>query len=311
MLKIGIYGVGHLGKIHIQRLQEMNTKFNLVGFIDPSEDAANYAQHHFGITRFLDQDDFVQQCDAVLIAAPTTCHFELAAHAIKRSKHVFIEKPVTVSVEEAKTLLTLATEAGVLVQVGHVERFNPAYLGALPYIHKPMFIETHRMAEFNVRGTDVSVIHDLMIHDIDIVLNCVNSSVRKTSVNGVSVVSSTPDIANARIEFENGCVANFTASRISQFNQRKMRIFQNGNYIGIDFLNRDFELLSIDRNLNSNISVEKPTVIQNNAIQEELLAFYTSIVHQSPIVVSLDHAVQSLQLVEELVEKLKRLNLSN
>jgi predicted dehydrogenase len=215
MLKIGVLGAGHLGKIHIRLLQELKDKFEIVGFYDPNEANASEIIEKYKLTRFNSIQDLLNNVECVDIVTPTITHAELATLALRSSKHVFIEKPVTETIEEARSLLGLAKEANVKVQVGHVERFNPAFQAALPYFTKPLFIETHRLAQFNPRGTDVPVVLDLMIHDLDIILSVVKSGVKRISASGVAVVSDTPDITNARIEFDNGCVANLTASRIS------------------------------------------------------------------------------------------------
>ena len=225
MLKIGVLGSGHLGKIHIRLLKEIASA-ELVGFYDHNSEAAELVEKEFGVKRFHSYDELLQEADAIDVVVPTVAHYDCAVKAIKESKHVFIEKPLANSVAEGKKLVSLVHEAGVKAQVGHVERFNPAFLAAKDYFNQPMFIETHRLAEFNPRGTDVSVVHDLMIHDIDIVLSVVKSSVKKISASGVAVISDTPDIANARLEFDNGCVANLTSSRISLKNMRKSRFFK-------------------------------------------------------------------------------------
>src|SRR5690554_6099342 len=244
MLKIGVLGAGHLGKIHIKLIQQIDN-YQLVGFYDPSKETAVKVAEEFGIRAFDEVDDLIEAVDVVDIVTPTLSHFDCAVKAIRQSKHIFIEKPITNTVEEAKKLIDLAEEANVKVQVGHVERFNPAFTSAVPFIKHPMFIETHRLAQFNPRGTDVSVILDLMIHDLDIVMSIVNSNIRRISASGVAVVSDNPDIANARIEFDNGCVANLTASRISLKNMRKTRIFQRDAYISIDFLEKEAEVVRL------------------------------------------------------------------
>ena len=231
MLKIGVLGAGHLGKIHIRQIRELSAVYDLQGFFDPDATNAAAVSEEFGIRAFGSMEELIAAVDVVDVVTPTINHFECANKALRMSKHVFIEKPLANTVQEARDLMRLAKEADVKVQVGHVERFNPAFISASPYLAQPMFIETHRLAQFNPRGTDVSVVLDLMIHDIDIVLSVVKSSVKKISTSGVAVVSDTPDIANARIEFDNGCVANLTASRISLKNMRKSRFLQKDAYI--------------------------------------------------------------------------------
>ncbi len=237
IIKIGVLGTGHLGKIHLKLIREI-TEYELVGFYDPNDANAMQTEREFGVKRYHDMNQLIDSVDAVDIVTNTISHYDCAVAAIKKGKHVFIEKPLANTLDEAKELISMAKDAGVHGMVGHVERFNPAFLAVKPYVFNPMFIEAHRLAQFNPRGTDVPVVLDLMIHDIDIILNLVKSTVKHISSSGVSVISSTPDIANARIEFENGCVANITASRISLKQMRKMRLFQKDGYISIDFLDK-------------------------------------------------------------------------
>ncbi len=234
MLKAGVLGAGHLGKIHLRLLNE-SEKYELVGFYDPIKENAEKVAKEFGYKAFNSVEELIDAVDVVDIVTPTLSHFDCAKEAIEKSKHIFIEKPITKTVEEAETIVELAKQYTVKGQVGHVERFNPAFTAVKDTIKNPMFIETHRLAEFNPRGTDVPVVLDLMIHDIDAVLSVVNSKVKNVKASGVSIISETPDIANARIEFENGCVANLTASRISLKNMRKSRFFQRDAYISVDF----------------------------------------------------------------------------
>jgi len=230
MLKLGILGVGHLGKFHLQQAREIEL-YDLVGFYDPDKENSEKISKKFDVKSFDSYQSLVEEVDVVDIVVPTISHFELAAYAIKKGKHVFIEKPLSNSLDEAEELLKLVEQYGVKAQVGHIERFNPAFIAAQKYNLKPAFIECDRIATFNPRGTDVSVVLDLMIHDIDIVLSLVDSEVKYISASGVPIVSDTPDIASARIEFENGFVANLTASRISMKQERKMRLFQKDKHI--------------------------------------------------------------------------------
>ena len=236
-LKAGVLGAGHLGKIHLKLLNQ-SEKYDLVGFYDPDEARAEKVQKEFGYTYFNSIERLIESVDIVDIVTPTLSHYNSAIKAITKGKHVFIEKPITSSVEEAEHIRLLVNENNLRGQLGHVERFNPAFIAVKNEISSPMFIETHRLSEFNPRGTDVPVVLDLMIHDIDIILSVVNSQVKNISASGVSVISETPDIANARIEFENGCIANLTASRISMKNMRKSRFFQKDAYISVDFLKK-------------------------------------------------------------------------
>src|SRR3990172_3977127 len=242
MIKIGLLGVGHLGKIHLKLLKEI-PQFQVMGFFDSDKEKSQKVQHEFNVPVFNSADELIAQCDAVDIVTPTITHHAFAIKLLKNSKHVFIEKPIANTLEEAKQIMALADEADVKVQIGHVERFNPAFISVQHYFDNPMFIETHRLAQFNPRGTDVSVVLDLMIHDIDIVLSVVKANVKKINASGVAVVSDSPDICNARIESDNGCVANLTASRISMKNMRKTRMFQRDAYLSIDFLEKSVSII--------------------------------------------------------------------
>lgn len=321
MLKIGVLGAGHLGKIHIRLIKEI-AEFQLVGFFDIDPATREQVATEFGILPFESMDQLIDLCDVVDIVTPTLSHYECAVKALKKSKHVFIEKPLANSIEEAREMMALATEARVKVQVGHVERFNPAFIAAQSYIGAPLFIETHRLAQFNPRGTDVSVVLDLMIHDIDVILSIVKSPIKKISTSGVAVVSDTPDIANARIEFANGCVANLTASRISLKNMRKSRFFQRDAYISVDFLKKSSEVirlksvegtpdpLSVLIDLGpgkgtKQIYFENPKVEESNAIKSELQSFAAAINGDDTPVVDITDGFHALEVAYQIVEKLK------
>ncbi len=322
MLKIGVFGAGHLGKIHIRLLLELNQEFEFVGFYDPNEKNAEQAMEQFGIKKFENADSLLDAVDCIDIVTPTVTHFELASKALRKSKHVFIEKPVTETVDEARILMELAREADVKVQVGHVERFNPAFQAALPYFNKPMFIETHRLAQFNPRGTDVPVVLDLMIHDLDAILSVVKSGIKRISASGVAVVSDTPDITNARIEFDNGCVANLTASRISMKNMRKSRFFQKDAYISVDFLTKELEVVRMEDVQGDpdpldvvfdmghgkpvkKIFFEKPELEGINAIKEELRTFGEAIIMDKVPVVPIEDGFRALDVAQKILDKLK------
>jgi predicted dehydrogenase len=314
-------GVGHLGKIHIKCIQQI-PEYNFVGFFDPDQENAKKVAEEFNTHSFASIEELIDEVDVVDIVTPTFAHFECASKALKRGKHVFIEKPIAASAEEAKKMIDLSTEANVKVQVGHVERFNPAFTAAVNYIDNPMFIETHRLAQFNPRGTDVPVILDLMIHDIDIVLSVVKSNVRKISASGVKVVSDTPDIANARIEFDNGCVANLTASRISMKNMRKSRFFQRDAYIAVDFLEKTTEIVRMkevipgdndpfamiielgENKAAKQIFFEKPEILPVNEIKMELETFYHSVVNDTTPLVSIIDGYNALNVAYQIIEKL-------
>jgi predicted dehydrogenase len=310
-LKVGLIGAGHLGKIHLKLLQQ-SQMYELIGFYDENKEYAQQIETEFGYKFFSEVDELIYQVEVVDIVTPTLFHHFYAMKAIELGKHFFIEKPITQTLEQAKELIQLAKEKNLKAQVGHVERFNPAFSSSVPFIKNPMFIEIHRLAEFNPRGTDVSVVLDLMIHDIDIVLSIVNSPVKNIYANGVSVVSKSPDIANARIEFENGCVANFTTSRISMKNMRKCRFFQKDAYISMDFLEKKAEIIRMQdapkepnpfdmiivnaEGEKNQIIFEYPKIEPNNAILDELESFANSIHHNLDEKVSLEQGTQALEI---------------
>jgi predicted dehydrogenase len=317
MLKVGVLGVGHLGKFHLNNWKEIEGAA-LVGFYDPSDAAASEAASKYQLKRFDNVDALLDECDAVDIIAPTTFHFELCKAAITKGKHVFVEKPLAHTMEEARELMKLAKEANIKFQVGHVERFNPAFLALKDNHLEPMFIEVHRLAQFNPRGTDVSVILDLMIHDIDIILSIVKSNVKSISANGVAVMSDTPDIANVRIEFDNSCVANLTSSRISMKKMRKMRLFQKDAYIGIDFLEKKTEVIKLnapgDKNVftfdietnngKKTIAISNPVVGDGNAIKMELQAFYNAIVNNTNTPVTVIDGFRAMDVAHQILDKI-------
>ncbi|VAW25637.1 Oxidoreductase, Gfo/Idh/MocA family [hydrothermal vent metagenome] len=316
MLKVGVLGAGHLGKIHLKLLNQSN-KYNLVGFYDPIKENAKKVEKEFGYKSFETVKELIDAVDVVDIVTPTLSHFDCAKEAIEKGKHIFIEKPITKTVEEANILVELSKLHNIKGQVGHVERFNPAFTAVKKSIHKPMFIEAHRLAEFNPRGTDVPVVLDLMIHDIDIILSVVKSEVSHISASGVSVISDTPDIANARIEFKNGCVANLTASRISLKNMRKTRFFQRDAYIAVDFFEKatevvkmkdapekpgDFDMiLQNAEGIKKQIYFENPTVENNNAILDELETFAEAINNNTTPIVTLEQGTEALRVAQMII----------
>ena len=321
MLKVGVLGAGHLGKIHLRLLQQSN-KYELVGFYDDNPENAVKIEKEFGYKRFDTIAKLLTAVDVVDIVTPTLSHYKCAKVAIKSGKHVFLEKPISNTVAEAEEIIALAKEYNVKGQVGHVERFNPAFISVKNAIENPMFIETHRLAEFNPRGTDVPVVLDLMIHDIDAILSVVKSKVKNIHASGVSVISDTPDIANARIEFENGCVANLTSSRISLKNMRKSRFFQKDAYISVDFLEKKCEVVKMkdapevpgdfDMILQNAEGVKKqiyfanPEVENNNAILEELETFADAIVNNTTPIVTLEDGTDALRVAYAIIEAMKR-----
>lgn len=317
MFKVGVFGVGHLGKFHLNNWKEISGT-ELVGFYDPDDDTASEVSEKYQLPRFLDADMLIDACDAVDIVAPTTSHFELCEKVIRKGKHVFVEKPLANTMDEANQLVKLVAESGIKFQVGHVERFNPAFLAAKNIPLNPMFIEVHRLAQFNPRGAEVSVILDLMIHDIDIILSIVKSDVKSISASGVAVMTETPDIANVRIEFNNGCVANLTSSRISMKKMRKIRLFQKDSYIGIDFLNKKTEVIKLKEPQDSNvfafdietpggkktIAMANPQVPEVNAIKEELTAFKNAILNNTKTAVTEMDGLMAMDVAHQILEKI-------
>ena len=317
MIKAGVIGAGHLGKIHL-RLLETSKRYKLIGFYDSNNKNAKVLSSEKGYRLFDSIEELIEACDMIDIVTPTLFHHEVSLKAIAKKKHIFIEKPIANSVAEAEKITIAAKEQGVLGQVGHVERFNPAFKAARHAVTNPMFIESHRLAEFNPRGTDVPVVLDLMIHDIDILLSIVKSKVKIVSASGVSVISNTPDIANARIEFENGCVANLTASRISLKKMRKTRFFQKDAYISVDFLEKKVEIVKMKEapekpedfamilqnaeGQKKEIYFENPIIDNSNAILEELETFSNAIENKTLPVVSLENGTTALKLAYQIMK---------
>lgn len=318
MLKIGILGLGHLGKFHLNNWKEIQ-QVVIAGFYDPNEATAAEVIQQYGLKRYDTPEALIDDCDAVDIVSPTPTHFALCKLAITRGKHVFVEKPLAHTMDEARELVKLVKESNVKMQVGHVERFNPAFLSLANQSLNPMFIEVHRLAQFNPRGTEVSVILDLMIHDIDIILSLVKSEVKMIAASGVAVMTQTPDIASVRIEFNNGCVANLTSSRISMKKMRKMRIFQKDAYIGIDFLNKKAEVIKLKTGADEEafsfdletpqgkktIAVANPAIPEVNAIKMELEKFRDAIMLNTPTAVNEVDGLRAMDVAHQILEKIK------
>lgn len=317
MLRIGVFGVGHLGKFHLNNWKEIEG-VEIVGFYDPNDEMAEQVSRDYNLKRFDDMDALIAAVDAVDVVAPTNHHYTICHKALRLQKHVFVEKPLAATLEEAREIVKLVKEAKVKFQVGHVERFNPAFMAASKYTTQPMFIEVHRLAQFNPRGTEVSVILDLMIHDLDIVLSLVKSPVKNIYASGVAVMTDTPDIANVRIEFNNGCVANLTSSRISMKKMRKIRLFQKDAYIGIDFLARKAEIIKIKQDSDANafsfdletpkgkktIAIANPEIKDNNPIKLELEAFRDSILQNLPTAVSEVDGFLAMEVAQRILDKI-------
>ena len=319
MLKIGVFGTGHLGKFHLNNWKEI-PDVEIAGFYDPNDATAEEVASKYGIKRFTSEEALLDACDAIDVVTPTQFHFSICEKAIKKGRHVFVEKPMANSMEEARTLVKLVQESKIKFQVGHVERFNPAFLAVQTLELNPMFIEVHRLAQFNPRGTEVSVILDLMIHDIDVILSLVKSEVKTISASGVAVMTDTPDIANVRIEFNNGCVANLTSSRISMKKMRKVRLFQKDAYIGIDFLEKRAEVIRLKKDNDENvfafdietpkgvktIAVANPVVPEVNAIRKELEEFVAAIRNNVlPIVNEID-GFRAMEVAHQILQKINQ-----
>lgn len=317
MLKAGLVGAGHLGKIHLKLLQQ-SEKYDLIGFHDADTENGRKLEAEFGYKYFENFEELLSQIDMIDIVTPTLYHYDYAMKAIENRKHFFIEKPVTQTLQQAEEILYKCREFGIKAQVGHVERYNPAFIATKEYIKNPMFIEIHRLAEFNPRGTDVSVVLDLMIHDLDILLSLVKSKVKNIHASGVCVVSKTPDICNARIEFENGCVANLTTSRISMKAMRKSRFFQQDAYISVDFLEKKAEVIRMKEapenptpfdmiienadGEKNQILFEYPNIQPNNAILDELNSFADAIEQDKNVEVSLEDGTEALKVALEIMK---------
>jgi len=314
MLNIAVIGAGHLGEFHIKLLKSSKF-FNLIGFFDPNKSRVKEIIDKYNIN-FIEIDKINSLVDAVIISTPTSFHYENAVRFLNDKKHVFIEKPITSTIEQANKLIKIKRNNKLIGQVGHVERFNSAFLNIKDALN-PMFIESHRLSSYPSRGTDVSVVLDLMIHDIDIVLSLVDSKITKISANGTKIISRSPDIANARIEFENGCVANLTSSRLSIKKMRKMRVFQTDSYISLDFDSGSSEIIKIknydgknkyamtihdSEGIEKEIQIEKIKNENINSIEEEHKNFYYSIINKEDPIVSFEKGRNALKLAIEILK---------
>ena len=324
-MKTAVIGVGHLGKLHAKMYSRI-PKSDFVGVFDVNQENSKAVAAEYNVKSFETLEQVFSEVEAVSIVTSTPYHFDVAMKAIEKGIHVFIEKPITKTIEEAKKVVALSEIKKVKVQVGHIERFNPAILALEKYNIQPMFIESHRLAQFKLRGADVAVVLDLMIHDIDIILHLVKSKVVRVDANGVGIISNNIDIANARIQFENGCVANVTASRISQRRMRKMRIFQRDAYLSVDFSegscavfrlsdNEDqsgklaMMLGQIDTGTSSkNIIYEQPEVKEVNALEYELSLFLKSIIENKETAVTGQDGLQALEVAQEIIRTIEENN---
>lgn len=319
-LDIGVFGAGHLGKIHLKCLQGISA-YRIIGFHDPNPEAQRQVIADFGIPHFTSPEELIGASKVIDVVSPTPTHYHLIRAGLEGGCHVFAEKPVTDLPSEARELKALSEARNLKIQVGHVERYNPAFQAAKAWNPRPMFIEGHRLAQFNPRGTDVSVVHDLMIHDLDIVRELIPGEIVSIQANGVSVVSEQHDICNARITFDNGAVANLTASRISLKSMRKLRLFQRDAYMSIDFLEKETEIvrmydeqpadaqgfvLPVSFNGRTKwIQRVKPEVPAVNAIQTELERFAHAILHDAVPDVTIDDGIASLDAVKKILEAIE------
>lgn len=322
-LKIGVIGTGHLGKLHVKMFKQI-LECEVTGIFDSNPQTAQNVSQEFGVRAYNDLDELLlSSVQAASIAVSTTAHYEVAKKCLEKGVHIFIEKPITASIAEAEELVELSKNKKLNLQVGHIERFNPAIISLEKYILEPMFIQTDRLAQFNPRGTDVAVVLDLMIHDIDIILSLIKSEVKKIDANGVAVVSDSLDIANARIEFENGAVANVTSSRISQKKMRKMRIFQRDAYISVDFItgvSEIYHLVPIDQaaeqgsisfgeigvgERRKRLLYEQPEIREINALKYELELFVKSILYKTHPVVSGVDGLKALKVANSIIKKIE------
>ncbi|RCK76639.1 MAG: Oxidoreductase, Gfo/Idh/MocA family [Ignavibacteriae bacterium] len=320
-LNIGVVGVGHLGALHAKMLVNIDSA-KLVGVYDSNHERALKIAEEFQLKAYHSYEELLRETDAVTIAVNTKAHYEVAIQALQAGKHIFIEKPITETIKQAEELINLSKQKKLKIQVGHIERFNPALLAVEHIKLAPLFIESHRLAQFNPRGSDVAVVHDLMIHDIDIILSLVKSPVEQVFANGVAVITDTIDIANARIQFANGCIANVTASRISKSKMRKMRLFQKDAYISLDFNEGNAEIFRLVdasevgqsvpdvlgmfnlETLNKKIVYEKPKKNEINALKHELELFIDAIVNHKTPQVTAEDGLRALEVAQMIVDKI-------
>jgi len=320
-LKIGVIGAGYLGNFHLQKLKNFSN-ISISGLYDKNDTRANEMSRLHDVRCFSSLEHLINSSDAVSIVTPTSTHYKISLLALNNGCHVFIEKPITDKLDDAKKLLKKAKKVNKIIQVGHIERFNPGFLALKKINPNPKFIEVHRLAPFNPRGNDVPVILDLMIHDLDIIISLLGNKIKDIKANGVSVVSKSIDIANVRLEFLNGCIVNLTASRISQKEMRKMRLFSNKSYITIDFKEKTLEEYNVDDfkpvdeknkkvfkigNENKKyIIYNKPKIIKNDALKAELKHFVNSIQNKTHPETDGESATEALDLalnIQSIIDK--------
>jgi len=318
-IKTGVIGAGYLGEFHIQQLQTISD-IEFVGFVESNPDRASAIGEKYNAQLYKKQSNLIELCDAIIIATPTATHHAIANDALNKGCHVFIEKPITTTINEANELIKISEKNNLIIQVGHIERFNPAFLLLKEKNINPQFVEVHRLASFKSRGHDISVVLDLMIHDIDIISNIIQAPIQDIQANGVKVITDEIDIANARITFDNGSIANLTSSRISLKEMRKMRIFQEKSYMNIDFLNKSLEEYSLtdnqdntdvnsqlfpyDDSNNQFIMYKKNDSIPTNALQEELKHFISCIQQSTTPTINGNVATEALNIALIIQKKI-------
>lgn len=311
MLKIGVLGASGLAKIHIRLLIELNDQFDLVGFYEPDDEKAGEISNLYSIKRYLSYDELIEMVDCVDIVSSTLKHYELASLALRKSKHIFLEKPITQTIEEAKSLINLSREASVKFQVGSTNRFNPAFLTSIASINKPKLIDAQNHLQYNSESSEISLVLDLMMSDIDIVLSIVKSGIRKISATGISVFSNENDIVNAKLEFDNGCVANLSASRLSKFYRNETQFYQKGKCISVNFLTNEIEVVVPESVDDSTLKVSiLPEIEELNPIKNELKSFYDVILKDLDPIVSLGDGYNSLVVAHKILNILNHSNVS-
>ena len=310
IINIGVVGVGKLGTYHIQKLLNKEN-CNFIGIYDTDLDIMESHKNKYNINTFDSLGSLVKECDAIVIATPTIYHYKVAKYILSQERHVFIEKPITDKISNALELKSIAQKKNRIIQVGHIERFNRAFIEALKYIKNPQFIEIHRISPFPKRSLDIPVVMDVMIHDLDILLSINKKNpIKKINASGASIVTDFIDLANARIEFENGLVANLTASRISSKHMRKIRIFQSKSYLGIDLFDKQLDIYNINSEKDNFIDNKKLDFNNNDALNDELSHFIDCIIKNKTPLVNVDDGVDALKLaieVENLIN-VKELN---
>ena len=307
VIRVGVIGVGYLGKFHAEKYSRMKN-VQLVGVVDINKFRAEKVAAALGTCALTDYRDLFGKVDAVSVVVPTEAHYSVSAAFLDHDVDVLIEKPMTTSLQQADSLIKIAESKGRIIQIGHLERFNPAVIALKDIVHHPMFIEAHRLSIFKDRCTDVSVVLDLMIHDIDIIMNVVKSDIKSIHAAGVPVICEHADIANVRLEFESGCVANVTASRISIKNQRKIRLFQKDTYVSVDFADREITIIRRDPNhvggLIPGMEIRQLSFSDTDALEDELASFIEAVYTRKIPVVSGDAGRKALEVALSIMDQI-------